>query len=263
MDYQIAHKTAVVAASSKGLGKAIAIGLAREGCNVVVNGRDTVALDQAAAEIREQTGAEVLAVPGSVAVAADCDRLIEEADGRFGSVDILVTNTGGPRPGPFNDLDDEAWHEAIDLTLLNVVRLVRAARPHMAKNQWGRVVNLTSISAKEPIAGLLLSNALRAAVHGLAKTLSRELAPDGILVNNVCPGLHRTGRLEHLAQVRAKNWNCTKSEALDRLAASIPLNRLGEPSELANAAVFLCSQAASFITGQSIVVDGGQSGALS
>ncbi|MFG0307116.1 MAG: SDR family oxidoreductase [Phycisphaerales bacterium JB040] len=263
MDYRIAGKTAVVAASSKGLGRAIALGLAREGCRVVINGRTPGPLEETAHEIREQTGAEVLSVAGSVADPADCDLLIAEAARVMGGVDILVTNTGGPAPGTFDDFDDDAWREAIDLTLLNVVRLIRAARPHMAKNHWGRVVNLTSVSAREPIAGLLLSNALRAAVHGLAKTLSRELAPDGILVNNVCPGLHRTDRLEHLAEVRAKDWGCTTDEAFERLAATIPLKRLGDPSELANAAVFLCSEAASFVTGQSIVVDGGATAGVS
>jgi len=263
MDYGIAGKTAVVAASSKGLGRAIALGLAREGCRVVVNGRDGATLEATAEAIRAETGANVLGVPGSVADAGDCERLIREGAAAFGGVDILVTNTGGPAPGTFADFDDEGWRDAIDLTLLNVVRLIRAARPHMAENGWGRVVNLTSVSAKEPIVGLLLSNALRAAVHGLAKTLSRELAPEGILVNNVCPGLHKTERLEHLAEVRAKDWGCSTDEAFERLAATIPLKRLGDPSELANAAVFLCSGAASFVTGQSIVVDGGAMSGLS
>ncbi|GJM19242.1 MAG: dehydrogenase [Phycisphaeraceae bacterium] len=262
MDFEITGRAAVVAASSKGLGRAVAHELAREGCRVVVNGRDSEALEATRADIARDTGADVRAFAGSVADADGCAGLINAAVEAFGTVEILVTNTGGPPAGPFESFDDDAWHDAVDMTLLNVVRMVRAATPHMKRAGWGRIVNLTSVSAKEPIAGLLLSNAMRAAVHGLAKTLSRELAPE-ILVNNIVPGLHRTDRLEHLAKVRAETWGCSVDEAFERLAATIPLGRLGKPEELAAAAAFLCSQRASFITGQSIVVDGGASLALS
>lgn len=256
MEFEINNRVAVVAASSQGLGRAIAYELAREGCRVVINGRDGESLARTAKEIASETGADVHAFAGSVADADDCQGLIDAAVKTFGGLHILVTNTGGPAPGLFESFDDDGWRQAVDVTLLNVVRLIRAATPHMRSAKWGRIVNLTSASAKEPIAGLLLSNAMRAAVHGLAKTISRELAPD-ILVNNVVPGLHRTGRLEHLAEVRAQEWSCTKEEAFKRLAAAIPLGRLGRPEELAAAAAFLCSERASFITGQSIVVDGG------
>ena len=146
---------------------------------------------------------------------------------------------------------------------MNVVRLVRGAVPHMQRSGWGRIVNVTSLSARQPIEGLLLSNAFRAAVHGLAKTLSRELAPDGILVNNVCPGMHATDRLRHLAEIRGREAGISTEAALGKLAEAIPLKRLGRPEELAAAAVFLCSERASFITGQSIIVDGGASAFLS
>ncbi len=262
MDLGINGRVAVVAASSKGLGRGIAHELAREGCRVVINGRDAESLARTAREIADDTGAEVHAFAGSVSDPDACQGLIDAAVKTFGGLHILVTNTGGPAPGPFEAFDDTGWREAVDVTLLNVVRLIRAATPHMRSAKWGRIVNLTSVSAKEPIAGLLLSNAMRAAVHGLAKTLSRELAPD-ILVNNVVPGLHRTDRLEHLADVRAEAWGCSKEEAFERLAETIPLGRLGQPEELAAAAAFLCSQRASFITGQSIVVDGGAMGGLS
>lgn len=263
MDLGIANRVAVVAASSKGLGRAIALGLAQEGCRVVVSARGVEALSNTAADIAERTGAEVEAVPADVSNGPDCERLIGATVQRFGGVDILVTNTGGPPAGRFETLGEEQWRSGYDSTLLNVVRLVRAALPHMKKVGWGRVVNVTSLSARQPIEGLLLSNAYRAAVHGLAKTLSRELAPYGVLVNNVCPGMHETDRLRHLAEIRGREAGVSTGAALEKLAESIPLKRLGRPEELAAAAVFLCSERASFITGQSIVVDGGASTFLS
>lgn len=262
MDTGIKNKVAVVAASSKGLGFAIAQGLAAEGCRVVVSARTEADVRDAAARIAEATGSETEGVVADVSVAGDCERLIARAAERFGGLDILVTNTGGPPAGRFDALTEEQWAGGFDSTLMNVVRLVRAAVPHMRAKGWGRIVNLTSISAKEPIEGLLLSNAYRAAIHGLAKTLSREFAADGILVNNVCPGLHATDRLRHLAEIRGAAAGISTEEALVKLAEGIPLKRLGRPEELAAAAVFLCSEAASYITGQSIVVDGGASTAL-
>ena len=259
MDLGIANRVAVVAASSKGLGYAVAHGLASEGCRVVVSARTDEAVRAAAERITAETGAEAEPVVCDVSVPADCQRLIERAAERFGGVDILVTNTGGPAAGRFEDLDDEAWASGFDSTLMNVVRLVRAATPHMRRAGWGRVVNITSLSAKQPIEGLLLSNAYRAAVHGLAKTLSRELAADGILVNCVCPGMHATDRLTHLAEIRGRAAGISTEAALAKLAEASPLRRLGKPEELAAAVVFLCSARASFITGQSIVVDGGAS----
>jgi len=262
MDMGITGRVAVVAASSKGLGRAIAHGLAAEGCRVVVSARGEPALRAAATEIASATGAEVEPIVADVSVGVECGRLIERAADRFGGVDILVTNTGGPPAGKFEALGEEQWVSGFESTLLNVVRLIRAAVPHMRRAGWGRIVNLTSLSARQPIDGLLLSNAFRAAVHGMAKTLSRELAPDGILVNNVCPGMHATDRLRHLAEIRAREAGISTEGALERLAENIPLRRLGRPEELAAAAVFLCSRQASFITGQSIIVDGGASAFL-
>lgn len=262
MNMGITGKVAVVAASSKGLGYAIARGLAAEGCRVVVSARTEADVRDAAARIAAETGSDAEPIVADVSVAADCERLIASAAERFGSVDILVTNTGGPPAGRFEALTEAQWSSGFDSTLMNVVRLVRAALPPMKANGWGRIVNLTSLSARQPIEGLLLSNAFRAAVHGFAKTLARELAPDGILVNNVCPGMHSTDRLRHLAEIRGEEAGISTEAALDRLAGAIPLGRLGKPEELAAAAVFLCSQAASFVTGQSIVVDGGASTAL-
>lgn len=262
MNMGIDGKTAVVAASSKGLGYAIAHGLAAEGCRVIVSARTESDVRAAAERIAAETGAETAGITADVSLAGDCERLIAGAAERFGGVDILVTNTGGPPAGRFDALTEAQWASGFDSTLMNVVRLIRAAVPHMRANRWGRIVNLTSLSARQPIEGLLLSNAYRAAIHGLAKTLSREFAQDGILVNNVCPGMHATDRLRHLAEIRGAEAGISTEAALGKLAEDIPLGRLGRPEELAAAAVFLCSEAASFITGQSIVVDGGASTAL-
>lgn len=259
MDMGITNRVAVVAASSKGLGYAIAHGLGAEGCRVVVSARTEDDVRDAAERIADETGAETEPIVADVSVAGDCERLIAGAAERFGGVDILVTNTGGPPAGRFETLSEEQWASGFDSTLMNVVRLIRAAVPHMKANSWGRIVNVTSLSARQPIDGLLLSNAYRAAVHGMAKTIAREFAPYGVLVNNVCPGMHATDRLRHLAEIRGKEADVSTEEALDNLAAAIPLKRLGRPEELAAAAVFLCSERASFITGQSVLVDGGAS----
>jgi 3-oxoacyl-[acyl-carrier protein] reductase len=254
MDMGISGKAAVVTASSKGLGRAVAAGLAAEGAKLVLCARHREPLEQAAREIAGQTGAHVLPVVADVSNLEDCQVLIRQAIQQFSGIDILVTNTGGPEPGGFDSCSDDMWGSAVRSTLLNVVRLVRLALPSMKSRRWGRIVNITSVTARQPIAGLALSNSLRPAVAGLAKTLADELAPYGILVNNVCPGLHRTERLMHLAQARGA---ADPESYLGQLARDIPLGRMGYPEELANAAVFLCSERASFITGTSLVVDGG------
>lgn len=259
MDLGITNRVAVVAASSKGLGRAVAHGLAAEGCRVVVSARTEADVRKAAAEIAGATGAEVEGIVADVSSPEGCERLIAGAVSRFGALDILVTNTGGPPAGRFDALDEAKWTSGFESTLMNVVRLIRGALPHMRKAGRGRIVNITSLSARQPIEGLLLSNAYRAAVHGMAKTLSREFAPDGILINNVCPGMHATDRLTHLAEIRGREAGISTEAALVKLAEAIPLKRLGRPEELAAAAVFLCSVRASFITGQTIIVDGGAS----
>ncbi len=263
MNMGIENRVAVVAASSKGLGYAIAHGLGAEGCRVVVSARTERDVRAAAELITIETGAQTEPVVADVSSPGGCGRLIARAAERFGGVDILVTNTGGPPAGRFGAMGDDQWAGGFESTLMNVVRLVRGAVPHMQRSGWGRIVNVTSLSARQPIEGLLLSNAFRAAVHGLAKTLSRELAPDGILVNNVCPGMHATDRLRHLAEIRGREAGISTEAALGKVAEAIPLRRLGRPEELAAAAVFLCSERASFITGQSIIVDGGASAFLS
>lgn len=203
-----------------------------------------------------------LAIAADVARGDDCRRAVEETASAFGRLDVLVTNTGGPRAGTFDALDDDAFAAAFESTLMNVVRLVRAAVPHMKPRHWGRVINITSISAKQPIDGLLLSNTVRPAVVGLAKTLSFELAPHGILVNNVCPGICRTDRMEELVAARSRMTGRTPEQVLTDMTASIPLQRMGEPAELAALVAFLASEAAGFITGATIACDGGASRGL-
>lgn len=248
-------------AASKGLGRACAAALAAEGCRVVLSARGAGPLRAAANEIARDCSVETLPVEADVASAADCERLVAQTVERFGRVDILVTNTGGPKPATFDAADDAAFVAAFENTLMNVVRLVRLALPHMKSRRWGRIVNITSISVKQPIDGLLLSNTLRPAVIGLAKTLSVELAPHNILVNNVCPGIHRTDRMEELVASRAAGGK-SRDAVLAEMTASIPLKRMGEPAECAAVVAFLASERASFITGATIAVDGGASRGL-
>ena len=254
MDMGLANRVAIVCAASKGLGYAIAEALAAEGATVVMCARSELTLFDAASRIGEATGASVHAVVADVSKKEDCERLVRETIATCGKVDILVTNTGGPAPGNFEDLDDAAWSDAVNNTLMNVVHLVRGVTPSMKEHGWGRIVHVTSITAREPIAGLTISNTLRPGLLGLSKDLSDDLAPHGILVNCVCPGLHATDRLVHVAQGESE----TETKAnLEKMASSIPVGRLGQPEELAAAAVFLCSERASFITGTTLVVDGG------
>jgi 3-oxoacyl-[acyl-carrier protein] reductase len=257
MDLGLKGKVAAVAAASRGLGRATARALSLEGAAVALCGRDEGRIREAAVEISRETGAPTLPVVADVAVAADCRRFVELTVQEFGRLDILVTNTGGPRPGAFDAVDDDQWEEAFSTTLANVYHLARAAVPHMRKNRWGRIVNVASLSAKQPVDGLLLSNTFRPAIVGLAKTLSNELGADGILVNTLCPGYTRTDRLQEVADARAKAAGITAEKVLADLAKSVPLGRIAEPEEFAAVAAFLCSERASFLTGLTLAVDGG------
>jgi 3-oxoacyl-[acyl-carrier protein] reductase len=262
MNLDIAGKVALVAAASKGFGRAVAAGLAAEGCRVAICARNRDPLERAAREIeaaarKTSPTAAVLPIVADITKPDDCRRFVETASEQWDGADILVTNTGGPAPGTFDMTDESAWEDAVQSTLMNVVRLVRLCLPTMRQRRWGRIVNITSISAKQPIDGLLLSNTFRPAIVGLAKTLATELGPDNILVNNVCPGSHLTDRLRELADVRAARNGTTATSELKLMAQASPLNRLGDPAELADVIVFLCSERAGYITGQSIVVDGG------
>jgi len=257
MDLGIKGKAAVVCGSSRGLGRACAEALAAEGVNVVINGRNVDDTEKTAREISARWRVETAPVSGDLLNPDTPGILCEAVLGRFGRLDILINNAGGPPPGTFNDFDDAAWEKAFQLTLLSAVRMIRTAIPHMAARKWGRIINLTSISVKQPIPGLLLSNSMRSAVIGMAKTLSRELAPQGILVNNIATGNFDTERLRSIFENRARTQNLTYEEIRRRQESGIPLGRLGKPEELAYLAAFLASERASYITGTTIPADGG------
>lgn len=257
MDLGLKDKVVLVAASSAGLGKATALAFAGEGAKLVICGRDAARLQAARDEIAASTGAEVMAVPTDLTRAADIGTLVEAVVERFATVHVLVNNAGGPPPGYFWDIDDDEWQRAYELTLMSSVRLTRAVLPCMRKQQWGRIINITSSTVKQPIDQLLLSNSLRLAVIGWAKTLSNQLASEGILINNVCPGWTLTERVDRLTEARAKTNNTTAAAEVEAIAAGIPMRRLGRPEEFAAMVAFLGSEAASYITGTAIQIDGG------
>lgn len=257
MELGLTNKIAVVGASSKGLGKAIALGLAYEGARVTICARDKQVLELTADEIREKTDSDVLAIPTNVSQPDQVERLISRTIGHFGGIDILVNNAGGPRAGRFDDLSAEDYQDAVNLNLMSTINLCRAAVPGMRKRGGGRIINLTSVSVKQPVDGLMLSNMARTGVIGFAKTLATELAPEKILVNNVCPGIIFTDRIKQLASVRAEESGITYEQALENMTANIPLGRIGDPEEFANLVVFLASEKSSYITGTTIQVDGG------
>lgn len=262
MNLGLTDKIAVVGASSKGLGRAIAFGLAQEGAKVTLCARNKDVLDATAEEIRNQTSTDVLAVPTDVSKPEQVETLIATVLSHFGGIDILVNNAGGPRAGRFNDLSAEDYQDAVQLNLMSTINLCRAVVPTMQERGGGRIINLTSVSVKQPVDGLMLSNMARTGVIGFAKTLATELAPDKILVNNVCPGIIYTDRIQQLATVRAEEAGITFDEALANMTANIPIGRIGEPDEFAALVVFLASEQASYITGTTIQVDGGMVKAL-
>jgi 3-oxoacyl-[acyl-carrier protein] reductase len=262
MDLGLKGRSAAVAAASRGLGRATALALAREGCSVAVCGRDPKRIRASADFIERETGGRVLAVTADVSLRADCERFIGETVGAFGRLDILVTNTGGPPAGTFAATDGAEWDKAYAGLLANVINLVRAATPHMKQAKWGRILNIASLSVKQPIDNLILSNTFRPAIAGLSKSLSKELGPHGILVNTLCPGYTRTDRLEELAGSRVKAAGVTKEQYYEMLAKNVPLGRVGEPEEFANVAAFLCSERASYVSGVALAVDGGSSAGL-
>lgn len=251
MELGLARKVAVVAASSRGLGRAIAEELAAEGASVVICARGEEALRAAAAEIRSAHGADVLDIVADVSNSSHAKQLVDAVIERYGRIDILVNNSGGPPSGRFEGLTPKMWDQAAQLLLNSAVNLTRLVLDGMKERRWGRILNVTSIAAKQPIDGLMLSNSLRAAVIGFARTLATEVAPFGVTVNNLLPGYTRTDRVEQLARASGAG------DALAKWKSEIPMARLGEPRELAALAAFLASERASYITGSSIAVDGG------
>lgn len=257
MDLGIRGCVAVVAAASKGLGRATAEALAAEGTSLVLCARGREALEETAQAIREAHGVSVTAVVADVAEEAGVAAVLDAARREHGHVDILVTNAGGPPSGPFEQHDDLAWEQALRTNLRSVVALVRGVLPGMKARRWGRIVNVTSIAVKQPVDGLILSNAVRAAVTGFARTLANEVAPFGVTVNNVMPGYTRTQRVDELAARTAQQRGIAVADAFAAWESQIPMGRLGTPEEFGAMVAFLCSVQASYTTGASIPVDGG------
>jgi 3-oxoacyl-[acyl-carrier protein] reductase len=257
MDLGLRGKVAMVAAASRGLGRAIAEELAREGTSLVLCARGAEALDEARAAIAASSGVPVHAVTADLSKHEDVTRVAEEALKQYGRVDVLVTNAGGPPAGTFEKHSWGAWQQAVDLTLRSAVELTRAVLPGMRERHWGRIINVTSIAVKQPVDNLMLSNAVRSAVTGFARTLANEVATDGITVNNILPGYTRTERVEELARATAAKEGVQARDIVARFEQEIPMRRLGEPAEFAALAAFLASERASYVTGQSIAVDGG------
>lgn len=257
MDLGIADDTAVVAASSSGLGKATATALAREGANVVVNGRDQEKLDATVEELQAAGEGEVIGKRADLTDANEIAELVETAVDEFGGLDHLVTNAGGPPSGSFLAMDDEDWYDSFDLLVMSAVRLVREAAPYL-EDGGGTITNITSMTVKEAAGGLILSNSVRMAVIGLEKTLSKELAPD-VRVNAVLPGSHETDRTKELVNQGIERGEYEDYESgLEERYGDIPLG-IGDPIDLGNTVAFLCSERASNITGVSLPVDGGRS----
>jgi len=258
MDLGIRGKVALVVAASKGLGRACAAALAAEGARVTIGARDKQTLAKAAQEIQLETGSYVLAVPIDVTKEEDIEAIVTATIKEFGSIDILVNNAGGPPSGLFEAVSDAQWQETFEQNLLSAIRFTRLVLPYMRERGNGRIINIVSTSVKEPIDGLLLSNSIRMAVVGLAKTLSLELAPFNITVNNVCPGRFLTDRLREGRSFQGKiEQGMSEAEVLKGIARDIPMGRIGKPEELGALVAFLASEQAGYITGTTIQIDGG------
>ena len=257
MDLGLKGKAAFVAGGSMGLGRAVALELAKEGAKVAIGALDDPHLNEAAELIRRDTGSEVLAIPVDVSDAQQAKAVVRRAIGHFGTLDILVNNAGGPPSADFVDIDETLWEKGFRLNLLSTILMTREAVPVMKAKGWGRIINMTSISVKQPIDGLIISNTIRSGVIGLAKTLSTELAPFNVTVNNVCPGFTMTDRVRNLAKAMAEKEGTTPEAIIGRWEASIPMKRLGTPEEFAALVAFLASERSGYITGAAIQIDGG------
>lgn len=257
LDLGIDNRVAIVTGSSQGIGKAIAYGLAKEGVNVTLCARNLEKLQATVKKIEQSTGAKILSVQADLKNKNDIKALVEETVEMFGNVDILVNNTGGPPPLLFSETSEKDWQDAINLLLMSIVNCCYEVISYMKKQRWGRIINMTSFAAKQPAERLVLSNAIRAGILGLTKTLSNELAEFGILVNAVCPGWTLTKRVKDLARSTAKKGEKNFETVISGWADTIPLGRLAQPEEIANLVAFLASERASYITGTALQVDGG------
>ena len=257
METGLKGRVAIVAASSQGIGQATAEALAAEGCRIAMCARDPQTLHAAAERIQKQHRAEVFADALDVTDAEAVHRFVEAIVAKFGGVDICVTNAGGPPAKGFLAASLEDWRSAVDANFMSTVYFAREVIPHMQRRHWGRIITITSITTKQPVTDLVLSNAVRAAVVGLVKSLANEFGKDGILVNNVGPGYTATDRLKELAKARSAASGKSEKEIAEGWSADAPVKRLGEPREVADAIVWLASERASYVTGQTVLVDGG------
>jgi len=257
MDLGLKDKRALVTGSSRGLGYATALQLAKEGCKVAVNGRDEEKVKAAAEKVNQETGTHVIGITGDVSDSSKAEALIKSTVEALGGLDILITNAGGPPAGSFETFDDDAWQQAVDTSFMSHVRLIRAAIPHLRKSSAPSVLTVTSFTVRLPLPNLILSNSVRLATIGLTNSLAWELGKDGIRFNSILPGWTETERVEDLLAFRAKNNNSTADAELTKITNDIPLGRIGRPAEFASAAAFLVSPAASYITGAMLTVDGG------
>lgn len=257
MDLGINGKIALVTAASRGLGRGCAEQLAAEQCRVAICSRDSAAAEQAAEEIAANTGAEVVGFSADMSRVDDISRLLAQVRQSLGDPDILVTNAGGPPPGTYASTDLELYEKAFQLTLMSAVRLIHGTTPAMKVNGWGRIVAITSISVKQPIGNLILSNMARAGLTGFLKTVSTELAPQGITVNALLPGIHKTSRIDQLVQDRSVREGKPAEAVVQEMMADNPSHTIGDPFDFGAAAAFLASEQARYITGQSLLVDGG------
>jgi 3-oxoacyl-[acyl-carrier protein] reductase len=257
VDLGLRGKVALVVASSKGLGCAVAQELATEGASIAMCARGEDHLNRARDDITRTRSVDVIAIAGDVSNPDDVERIANTALDHFGHVDVLVTNAGGPPSAKFESISPDMWQKTVDQTLMSAINLTRILLPQMRQRRWGRIINITSITVKQPVEGLMLSNSIRAAVTGFARTLANEVARDGITVNNILPGYTRTERVEQLAEAIAERDGISAADARARWESEIPMGRLGETHEFAALAAFLASERASYITGTSITVDGG------
>ena len=259
MNLNLKNKNAIVCASSQGLGKAAAIDLAKEGVNLAICSRDQEKIDKAKEEILQKTehNIKVIALKADLDSLEDIQIFLQEVEQSLGEVDILVNNTGGPPPSTFEQISDEDWQNAFNSTMMSAIRLSRAVVPNMKKKEWGRIINISSVSVKTPVNGLFLSNSLRMGVLGWAKALADEVAAHGITVNTVCPGYTRTERVEAILESQSSSSGLSKEEIEKTIADNIPMKRVGEAEDLAGLITFLASEKANYMTGLAVQVDGG------
>jgi 3-oxoacyl-[acyl-carrier protein] reductase len=257
MELGLKDRSVIVAASSDGIARVAAEKFAAEGARLAICSRDETKLHATAEEFRKRYSAEVLASPFDVIDEKAVHKFVEHVAGEYGGIDICITNAGGPPSKMFLATTTEEWHRAGELNFMSIIHFARAVLPWMQRKQWGRIVTITSVSVRQPISDLIYSNAVRAGVVGLVKSLSNEFGKDGVTVNNVAPGYTATERLNHLMQKRAGDLGMSDKEYAAHLAADVPLKRLGQPEEIADAILWLASERASYITGQTLLVDGG------